>query len=152
MTTTALWAQETRRAGPAALGLPILTAAAVAAVSVLVHAHTDGATAGPTMVKLVADLFPVTAGLAAAAVLGRESALELQLTVPTAYRATVARRLAVLAVVVLAGAIGCLSVVGAEGQWTHPAQGPVAVLIPLAPAVLLLGAGAYALLDRAGTL
>lgn len=127
------------------MGLPILTAAAVVGISLLVHsAHTPGAAAGPTMVRLVADLFPVTAGLAAAAVLGRESALELQLTVPTDYRTTVCRRLTVLAVAVLLGAIGCLSAVVAAGQWAHAAQGPVALLIPLAPALLLLGTGAFA--------
>lgn len=146
MTDTSLWSHEARRAGPAALALPLLAAGAIIAVSIAVSAAHQATTqaAGLTMVRLVADALPVTVGVAAAAILGRERLLEVQLTLPTPYPVTVRRRLGVLAVVALIATTATLAVLGAAGQWTHPAHGPLALLLPAGPAVLLGGAGAWA--------
>jgi hypothetical protein len=37
-----------------------------------------------------------------------------------------------------------VTVLGAAGQWTHPGHGPLALLVPAGPAVVLAGAGAWA--------
>ncbi len=148
-----LWVQEARRAGPAALALPLLVAVGITALSLALsvsHAASPRS-ARLVMVLLLGDLFPVTAGLAAATVVGRERVLEMQLTVPTAYRLTVARRLAVLAAGVLVAAGGALAVVEADGQWAHPAQGAAAILVPIGAAALSLGAGAWAAVRLSST-
>ena len=146
MTDTSLWSYEARRAGPAALALPLLAAGGIVAVSIAVSAAHQATTqgAGLTMVRLVADVLPVTVGLAAAAVLGRERLLEVHLSLPTPYPVTVRRRLGVLGVVALIAATATLAVLDAAGQWTHPAHGPLALLVPAGPAVLMAGAGAWA--------
>jgi hypothetical protein len=142
----ALWKHEARRCGPAALALPVLAAAGILAMSFAIQSGPAGGTgtAGTGLVRLVADAFPVAAGLAVAAAIGRERLIELQLTVLTEYRRTVGRRLSVVcAVVVLAAGLLVLELI-ATGQWHHPAQGPAALLVPLGPAALLAGAGTWA--------
>jgi hypothetical protein len=62
-----------------ALALPLLTAAGIAALSLALsssHAASQHS-AGLVMVRLLGDLFPVTAGLAAVAVVGGDRALEM---------------------------------------------------------------------------
>jgi hypothetical protein len=146
VTDISLWFYEARRAGPAALTLPLLAAGGITALAMAVSATHQATTqaAGLTMVRLVADVLPITVGLAAAAILGRERLLEVQLTLPTSYPVTVRRRLSVLGVVALIAAAAALAVLDAAGQWTHPAHGPLALLVPAGPAVLLAGAGAWA--------
>lgn len=141
-----MWTYEGRRAGPAALALPVLGAVGVIVVAVLAHAAYDASphNQGLTMVRLVADGFPITAGLAAVALVGRERMVELHLSVATDYARTLRRRLTVLGAVTLLGAVACVSVLGAQGQWVNPASGIVAVLIPAAPSIMLIGGGVWA--------
>lgn len=145
MTDWRLWCYEARRAGPATLVLPVLAAGGIIAVSIAVSAagHTTQ-TERLAMIRLVADVLPVTVGLAAAAVLGRERLLEVHLCLPTRYPVTVFRRIGVLGVVALTAAMAVLAVLNVTGQWDHPARGPVGLLVPAGPAVLLAGAGVWA--------
>lgn len=146
MNVVAIWIHEARRVGPAALSLPMLVSGGITVLAVMAHAAAAASTQaqGVTMVRLVADAFPLAAGLAAATVVGRERMIELQLTVLTAYPRTVRRRVTVLALVVLVAAVGCLTVLEAQDQWVHPAHGPLALLVPAGPVVLLVGGGAWA--------
>lgn len=140
------WGYEARRCGPTGLALPWLGAIAIALVSAAVAgANHDGTAAGAGMVRLVALVFPITAGIAAVAALGREQMAELQLTFPTRYRRTVLRRIALLAATTTAAAAALVLVLAAQDQWDHPAHGPLALLVPLGPAALFIGAGAWAL-------
>jgi len=142
----ALWCHEARRCGPAALGLPALAAAGIVVASLALHTAHAGSpeVVGATMVRAVADLFPLTAGLAAAAVVGRECLTEIQLSVPTPYRVTLGRRVGVLGAVVLGAAAVCVAVLGTDHQWLDPAHGLAALLVPAAPALLLIGAATWA--------
>ncbi|MGH9129455.1 MAG: hypothetical protein ACRDY2_10965 [Acidimicrobiales bacterium] len=145
-----LWLHEVRRCGPAALALPILAATGIVVASVALRAtHVASNVASTqaaslTMMRLVSDLFPVTAGLATAAVVGRECLMELQLSAPTSYATTLRRRLCVVGVVVLLGAVVCVAVLGVDHQWQRTPHGPLALLMPGGPAVLLIGAGTWA--------
>jgi hypothetical protein len=141
-----LWAYEARRCGPAALILPVLAAAAVVAASIAANANQSGKSAavGAGMVRLVAILIPIAAGVAAAAALGRERMTELQITVPTSYGATTLRRLILIVAVVVVGGELAIGTTMAFGQWHHPAGGPLALLVPLGPSLLLIGLGAWA--------
>lgn len=96
------------------------------------------------MVRAVSDLFPVAAGLAAAAVVGRECLIEIQLSVPTPCRVTLGRRIGLLGAIVAAGAAVCVVVLGVDHQWPDPAHGPAALVVPVAPALLLIGAATWA--------
>jgi len=146
VSNASIWTYEARRAGPAALALPLLGALGVIVAALVAHlAHdTSPHNQGLTMVRLVSDAFPVTAGLAAAAIVGRERMLELQLSVSTDYASTLRRRLTVLVAVALFAAVACVSVLGAQDQWVHPASGMLAVLVPAAPAIMLIGGGVWA--------
>ncbi|MHB8295609.1 MAG: GntR family transcriptional regulator [Acidimicrobiales bacterium] len=80
-----------RMAGRAHLG--VATPASGGRPDALHHFRTGGVIA---MVRAVAAMFSLTAGFAAAAVVGRECLTELQLSGPTPYRVTLGRRLGVL--------------------------------------------------------
>lgn len=140
-----LWRYEARRCGAAALSLPLLAAALVAAASLTARSvgAADSETIGFGIVRLITTLLPVAAGLGIAAALGRERAIELQLSVPTPYRTTVLRRIAaVAAVVVLASAVAIIEA-ALLGYWSHPATGVLALIVPLGPALMLVGMGAW---------
>ncbi len=87
---------------------------------------------------------PLAAGVGAASLVGRDPAVELQLTLPTAYRATILRRLAAstgwVAVVALTVVLGAV----ATGWWDRwpGAHTPLAgQLTWLAPTAFLAGLG-----------
>jgi hypothetical protein len=145
MRQTSLWVHEARRVGTALLALPVLTGAAIAAVTMIARPATSGVV-GPdlTPVRLTSYVLPVAVGLAAAAVLPRESMLEQHLTLPTPYRTTAYRRFTLLAGASLLTAVGLLVVLVSSHRWHSPAQGVAALLIPGGPAALLLGVGAWA--------
>lgn len=145
MTETSLWVYEARRVGTAVLATPIVTGAGIAAVTMLARPAASGTSElDLTPVRLASYVLPVAVGLAAAAVLPRETMLEQHLTLPTPYRTTAYRRLAVLAGVSLTTAGALLIALASNGRWHSPAHGAAALLIPGGPAAFLLGVGAWA--------
>ncbi|MEU8887196.1 hypothetical protein [Streptomyces sp. NPDC048442] len=142
----ALWIHEARRCGKAAPALPLLAAAAIIAMSLVVGSQdaSAGDDAGTGMVRLVASVLPVAVGLAAATAAARDPMVEVQLALPTPYSVTVRRRLTVVTLVSLLAAGICIVGLALAGQWNHPAQGPTALLVPMGPSVLLIGAAAWA--------
>lgn len=146
VTGVEIWGFEARRCGVAGLALPWLAAGGIIAVSIAAAAAKAGTAdaVGLGMVRLVAMAFPITAGIAAVAAVGRERMPELQSTMPTPYPRTVLRRLVVVTAVTLLAAAALIVVLVARGQWNHPAHGVAAILVPLGPALLFIGAGAWA--------
>lgn len=135
---------EARRCGVAALLTPVAVAACILGASRLA-ASGDGTPemVGVGMVRLVADVLPVTVGLTAATALTRETMTELHLSLPTSFVVTTLRRVAlVFAAATLAAAIAIGGLAG-NNQWWHPATGPTALLVPLGPSVLLIGVACY---------
>ncbi|ACZ84168.1 hypothetical protein [Streptosporangium roseum] len=93
-----LWSHEIRRAGPAAMLAP---PALVVLIALLAAFGTRlGSREGNTawfLLGAVETGIPLLTGTAAASLIGRDRAVELQLTLPTGYRSTLLRRLAVTA-------------------------------------------------------
>ncbi|MFE0021734.1 hypothetical protein [Amycolatopsis sp. NPDC059021] len=129
-----LWLHEARRGGRVVLALPL-------AAAVVLGGLVPSLGAGIVTRTLVADTLPVVAGLAAASVLTGERLVELHLTLPVPYPATVARRLAWLAVSALAGAVVLVAVPAAAGVLSG-AAGALAGIVAFTAA--LLGVAAYA--------
>ncbi|MFD9888733.1 hypothetical protein ACFWY9_05300 [Amycolatopsis sp. NPDC059027] len=129
-----LWLHEVRRGGRLVLALPL-------AAAVVLGGLVPSLGAGIVTRTLVADALPVVAGLAAASVLTGERLVELHLTLPAPYPATVARRLAWLAVSALAGAVVLVAVPAAAGVLSG-AAGALAGVVAFTAA--LLGVAAYA--------
>jgi len=135
-----LWRYEVRRAGWTALLTPPVALAALVLLALL-----DGGSATDRSLVLALEMaLPLAAGVGAASLIGHDPAVELQLTVPTGYRSTLLRRLAVtlgwtalLAVLVVAGLV-------VTGRW--PADhGPLpGQLVWLAPTLCLAGLGLLA--------
>jgi hypothetical protein len=135
-----LWRYEIRRAGRAALlGPPLAT---VLIVLFTLADRSDGAAerAGARNLFGILEMaLPLVAGVGAAALVGRDPAAELQLTMPTAYRATLLRRLAV--------GLGCTALVALliggflmiDGSWEHGVL--AGQLIWLAPTLWLAALG-----------
>jgi hypothetical protein len=138
----ALWRHEVRRAGPAALLAPPIVAGAIAGVAMVVdrsgHDPTD------TLMAALEAAIPLATGVAAGSVVGRDPALELQLSLPSRYRVTLLRRFAV------AVGGGCLVALALAGGmlvtgWWPPGHGVLlGQLAWLAPALWLAGLGLVA--------
>lgn len=144
--STTLLGYEMRRAGLAAVwSTPgvILVGGAAALVTAIGHRNYH-----QVVGTVLAALVPLGAAMAGASVLSAETATELQLSLPIAYRITLARRLLlVLAVACLLGLVGTLAAAG-TGLW-NSGHGPAAAqLVWLAPTVALAG---LAVLLTAGT-
>lgn len=146
VTGVEIWGFEARRCGVASLTLPWLATCGIISASFAAAAANAGTAdaVGLGMVRLVAMVFPITAGIAAVAAVGRERMPELQSTLPTPYPRTVLRRLLVVTAVTLLAAATLIIVLIARNQWNHPAHGIAAILVPLGPALLFIGAGAWA--------
>lgn len=142
----AIWAHEARRCRPSTLALPVLSTVMIIGVSVLIRTTTTTSArdAGVGMVRLTADLFPVTAGLAACMAVASDRLLELHHSLPTPYPTTAVRRLLLIGLSTLVGAILTVTVLAAAGHWNSPAGGVLAPVIPLAPAVFLGGVALWA--------
>jgi hypothetical protein len=145
MSPLALWRHEVRRAGWAALLVPPVTAGLTGLLGVLdaVTAGGDVSTAR-TLHAVLEQAIPLSAGIAAASLIGRDPAAELQLTVFRDYRVTLLRRLGIAFgwAAVIAVVTTVLLVV--SGWWYRlpAAPGPVAgQLTWLAPALALVGIG-----------
>jgi hypothetical protein len=146
MRPLSLWRHEVRRAGPAALLTPPVVALVVAAIAVdsAARLHDPAASTALIVQNLLELALPLAAGVGAASLVGRDPAVELQLTLPTAYRATILRRLAagtgwvaLIGVTVVLGAV-------ATGWWDRwpGAHTPLAgQLTWLAPTAFVAGLG-----------
>jgi hypothetical protein len=87
-------------------------------------------------------VLPLAAGVGAASLVGRDPAVETQLSMPTPYRSTLLRRLAVTMVwpglLALAGSVVLL----AAGWWPKAHAGAASVLVWAAPLSFLAALGA----------
>jgi hypothetical protein len=146
MRPLSLWHHELRRSGWVGLLPPVI------AEVVLVGAAVDGAArlgqpARGTALVLQSSLelaLPLAAGVAAGSLVGRDPAIELQLTMPTPYRGTILRRLIISAGWVALIALAAAAVMVASGWWDRwpGAHEPLAgQLTWLAPTLCLSGLG-----------
>ncbi|MBB4916485.1 hypothetical protein [Streptosporangium saharense] len=123
-----LWSHETRGAGPAALITP--PALALTAVLLGLLAPRIGARE-PVAARLllgVAEMgVPLLTGLLAASLVGGDRAAELRLSLPSPYRATVLRRVAVTVGWAGLCALPVLALLSARDWWR---------LLPVSPGVL----------------
>ncbi len=146
MRPLSLWHHELRRAGWVALLPPVLAEVilVVAAVDGTVRlGYPDRGTALVLQSSLELAL-PLAAGVAAGSLVGRDPAVELQLTMPTSYRGTILRRLIVSAGWAAAIAVAAAAVMVASGWWDRwpGAHEPLAgQLTWLAPTLCLSGLG-----------
>ncbi len=149
MRPLSLWRHEVRRVGWAALLAPLIAA------GVLVLVALDGAArleqpsrdTARVLQSLLEMALPLAAGVGAANLVGRDPAVELQLTLPTPYRATILRRLVVTAGWVAVTALSVAAVMVASGWWDRwpAAHQPLAgQLTWLAPTLCLAGLGLLA--------
>lgn len=139
-----LWRYEVRRTGWTALLTPPVATAALVLLALLDSgANTDDATARNLLAALEMAL-PLAAGIGAASLVGRDPAAELHLTVPTAYRSTLLRRLTVTLGWAALLAVLVVAVLFATGWWQRfPASRDVlsGQLVWLAPTLALGGLG-----------
>jgi hypothetical protein len=86
---------------------------------------------------------PLAAGVGTASLVGRDPAVEMQLSMPTSYRSTLLRRLAVTvgwpALLALAG----IAVLQAGGWWPAAYAGAASLLVWAAPLAFLAALGAF---------
>jgi hypothetical protein len=113
-----LWRHEARRAGWAGLlGPPIAIVLGVAAA--LANPQQGDTTTARILLGTLEMAIPLAAGVACASLVGRDPAVELQLTAPTAYRVTVLRRMAVTLGWTAAVAVPAAAVLIATGWWAR---------------------------------
>jgi len=138
-----LWRYEARRAGwVALLGPPIAVALGVAAA--LANPEPSDATTARILLGALEMAVPLAAGVACASLVGRDPAVELQLTAPTRYRVTLLRRMAVTLSWAAAVAVTTAVVLIATGWWHRwPANHGVVAgqLTWVAPTLGLSGLG-----------
>jgi len=138
-----LWRYEVRRAGWAnLLGPPGAVAAGIGAA--LANPQPGDTTTARILLGALEMAIPLTAGVACASLVGRDPAVELQLTAPTPYRATLLRRMAVTLAWTATVAGLTAAVLIATGWWARwPANhGAIAgQLTWVAPTLGLSGVG-----------
>lgn len=143
MTPLTLWQYEARRAGWAALlGPPIAIALGITAA--LANPQQSDMNTARILLGTLEMAIPLAAGVACASLVGRDPAVELQLTSPTPYRVTLLRRMAVTLGWTAAFALPMAVVLIATGWWDRwPANhGALAgQLTWVAPTVGLSGLG-----------
>jgi hypothetical protein len=132
-----LWRYEVRRAGLTALLTPPVATAALVLIALL----DGGAATDRNLFAALEMALPLAAGVGAASLVGRDPAVELQLTVPTAYRATLLRRLAVTLGWASLLAVLVVAVLVATGWWPQNRGVPSGQLVWLAPTLWLGGLG-----------
>src|SRR6266511_2753538 len=149
MRPLSLWRHEVRRAGWAALLAPLAAAVGLAVLAVDGAIRLDQPDQSTALVlqSLLELALPLAAGMGAANLVGRDPAVELQLTLPTAYRSTILRRLLVTAGWVALVALTTAAFMVASGWWhrwpeAHPAL--AGQLTWLAPNLCLTGLGLLA--------
>ncbi len=138
-----LWRYEARRAGWAALlGPPIAVALGIAAA--LANPLPGDTTTARILLGALEMAIPLAAGVACASLVGRDPAVELQLTAPTPYRVTLLRRMAVTlgwAAVVAALMAAVLIATGWWARWPANHGALAGQLTWVAPTLGLGGAG-----------
>ncbi|MCC5581322.1 hypothetical protein IMZ11_37530 [Microtetraspora sp. AC03309] len=150
-----LWTHELRRAGPATLvGPPALVL--LMAVLAIFGARL-GSRESNTAFMLLASLemaIPLMTGMAAASSLGRDHAVELQLTMPVGYRSTLLRRLAVTVGWTGLCALAGSALLAVGGWWELVPGAPRGLAVQLtwlAPALWLAALGLLASAAFGGT-
>lgn len=142
------------RVGRPALGGP---AAIAIGFIVLSLGLTAGGTATSQSDRILVGLLeaglPLAAGVSAASLIGRDTALELQLSLPVAYRTTLLRRM-VIAVGWPAGlAFGLAVILAVAGRWPSTHAPLAGQLIWLAPLLWLAALGlTLAVMARSGAI
>jgi hypothetical protein len=140
-----LWRYEARRAGWAALlGPPIVAPFAI--VAVLAYPPSNDTDTARILLGILEMGVPLAVGVGCASLVGRDPATEIQLTVPTPYRFTLLRRLALTlgsGAVVAAVAAVVLIATGWWERWPANHGSLAGQLTWLAP-VLGLGALGFA--------
>ncbi|GAA1650433.1 hypothetical protein GCM10009764_84930 [Nocardia ninae] len=129
-----------RRCGREALALPPMLAAVLGVALVALGG-------GPAAQVAAVDTVPLGAGLAAVAALGRERMIEVQLTVRTPYRLTVARRVTL----VLAAACGAVLVLGLLGRGVVQDSAGALLTGNIVFASALIGLPTYAIVEFRST-
>lgn len=149
-TVAQLLRRDLRRSGTAAL----LTAPAVVvlgAVMVVLTARQHGQYQR-LAATVIEAMLPLAAGIAVSGVLGAETALELQLSLPARFQNTLLRRAVLLAVWTGAWAAAAATIVAAARWWTPDGNSvsPATVQLAwLAPTVALCGIG-FAVAGQSG--
>lgn len=152
--TLSVWRYEVTRVGRSALAGPAAVAIGLIVLSMLLTASgTPTPQADRILVGLLEAGLPLVAGVSAASVIGRDTAIELQLSLPADYRTTLLRRVLVAvgwpAVLALTVAIMLAGV----GRWPSTHAPLTGQLIWLAPLLWLVGLGlAVAVLVRSGAI
>jgi hypothetical protein len=138
-----LWQYEARRTGWATLlGPPIAVVLGITAA--IANPQPGDTTTARILLGALEMAIPLAAGVASASLVGRDPAVELQLTAPTPYRVTLLRRLAVTLGWAAAVAALTAAVLIATGWWARwPANHGVFAgqLTWVAPTVGLSGVG-----------
>jgi hypothetical protein len=138
-----LWRYEARRAGwTALLGPPI--AIALGIMAAIVNPLPGDTTTARILLGALEMAVPLAAGVACASLVGRDPAVELQLTAPTPYRVTLLRRMAVTlgwAAVFAATMATVLIVTGWWARWPASHGALAGQLTWVAPTLGLGGVG-----------
>ncbi len=145
---------EVRALGPVLFGIPLFVAALFAiAAAMMAFKQAHHSDIGNMLTAGLEGGLPLAVGIVFATVAAREPALEVQLTLATPYRLTVARRLVLLllwAALIEAAAVLWL---GLADPWALHRGGFDAVLTWLAPLLWFAGVGALlALLLRSAAI
>lgn len=137
--SAARWRHEVRRVGVSALVMPPV----VFAFGGVLVATAGNESMAARLAAGVSEMgLPLAAGIGAASLIGADPAVELQLSLPSSYRSTLARRLAVIV-----GGPVALALLGAgaaqvAGVWRVPGGWPQTQLVWLVPLVWLTALGA----------
>lgn len=136
-----IWRYELGRLGwPALLGVPLaLTAVGLLAILAQVVGNQRQVN---DILSNVLDVLPVVAGIGAAGAVRADSALELQLSLPTSYRTTAFRRLALTLAWTALLALAAGSWLALSGRLIWPISFAADQLIWLPPLLWLAAAGA----------
>lgn len=143
---------ELRVLGPYPFAAPLVVIAGLVAFAALLQArHVSHDFVATLLVAALEACLPLTAGVALAGVAARDTALEVLLTVQTAYRLTTARRAALVLAWVLLLEVMATWVIRVVFPAALPRPGALGILAWVAPTLWLAGAGvllAYVLRSR----
>ncbi|WP_030442343.1 hypothetical protein [Actinoplanes subtropicus] len=145
--TGSLLRYEVRRAGRPVLLAPPLAAAAVGTVALLGVRSGDDQRAAYAFFCVLEMAIPLAVGIGTGSLVGRDPALELQLTLPTRYRTTLLRRTAVavgMGALVASVVSELLVATGWWQRWPRATGGWPGQLTWLAPTLALAAVGLLA--------
>lgn len=145
MTPISLWRYEIRRTGRAAVLAPPVSAAFVLLLAVMQDSTTGNPVATARTLQAVLEMgLPLAAGVVAASLVGRDPAVELQVSVFRDYRTTLVRRLTILLGWTAMIALGTSVALTLSGWWQRWPLAPDPMLGQLgwlAPTLWLAGLG-----------